>query len=488
MEKSKKRKKLIIVLIVLLLIIGVLVMLIRNAIGGATSKIKWNSQTCGTVQNRDLLNYVNLSGNVSSSDRVSISCEQVLKVSKLNVKVGDSVKKGDILCEFDSSSLKEQFDTLSSNSAKAEGASNYSHSLNQRNLTKARQERADMIAKAQAAIDNAKAKRDQAYNDYNILVDRFNDLNADAAAAYDEMVAAGDDTAAADAARENWKELTSKIAALDLTVESVHSQLPAYDDAVDAAIYNDTVKTADGLVQSAQDALDAEKYTVSDGSADKQLKELQEKIASCIVKAPKDGVVTQLSISEGSVPMSNNLMTIENTSELVISGKVNEADILRINEGMNAEIKTSATGSKIINGKVTRIERIISSGSSISDSALGAATSGGYTVEVSISDKDSELLIGMSASVKIILDKRESALSVPYDAVIGGENDGYFVYVATPAEGGKYTLSKRSVTIGFEGDYYTEIVSGDLKVGDIVLTSPSNVSDGDTLSLDAPEE
>ena len=488
MQKSKKRKKLIIILIVLLLIIGVIVMLIRNAIGGATSMIKWNSQTCGTVQNRDLLNYVNLSGNVSSSDKVSIVCEQALKVSKLNVKVGDSVKKGDILCEFDSSSLKEQFDSLSSSSAKAEGASNYSHSLNQRNLTKARQERADMIAKAQSAIDTAKSKRDQAYNDYNILVDRYNSLNEDAAAAYDEMLAAGDDKEAADAARENWKDLTAKIAALDLTVDSVHSQLPAYDDAVDAAIsaYNDTVKAGDNLVQTAQDAIDAEKYTVSDSSADKQLRELQEKIESCIVKAPKDGVVTQLSISEGSVPMSNNLMTIENTSELIISGKISESDILRINEGMNAEIKTSATGSRIINGKVTRIERIISSDAG--SSALGTAVPGGYTVEVSISDKDSELLIGMSASVKIILDKRDAALSVPYDAVIGGENDGYFVYVATPAEDGKYTLSKRTVTIGFEGDYYTEILTGDLKVGDIVLTSPSNVSDGDTISLDAPEE
>jgi HlyD family secretion protein len=173
-------------------------------------------------------------------------------------------------------------------------------------------------------------------------------------------------------------------------------------------------------------------------------------------------------------------MSLANASQLVISGKVNESDILRISEDMPAEIKTSATGEKVISGKVKRIERIISSDEK--------DPSEGYTVEVSIDEEDSELLIGMSASVKIILDRCNDALSVPYDAVIGGDNDGYYVFIATSTSKGEYVISKRKITKGFDGDYYLEVTSDNLNENDIVLTNPRGISDGDTLSLKLPEE
>ena len=138
--------------------------------------------------------------------------------------------------------------------------------------------------------------------------------------------------------------------------------------------YKTTVKDTDAAIRAAQDVLDAEKFNPTDTASDNQLKEIQEKIDRCVVKAPKDGVVTKLNVSVGSVPASPTIMIIENASQLVVSGKIDESDILRISEGMDADIKTSATGDKVISGKVNRIERIISSES-------GEATNG-YTVEV----------------------------------------------------------------------------------------------------------
>ena len=92
----------------------------------------------------------------------------------------------------------------------------------------------------------------------------------------------------------------------------------------------------------------------------------------------------------------------------------------------------------------------------------------------------------MTANVKIILKKVDNVLCVPYDAVQGGENDGYYVLTLEPGSAqGMMRVVRKNIEIGFEGDYYTEVKKGELKDGDIVLTATVNDMTG-TMSL--PEE
>lgn len=483
MGNSKKIIKRIVILLIILLIIGGGVLFVRNAIRGATQSIVTRSDTCGFVKRQDLTSYSSFSGQISSSDKLMVTADPTLKVSKLNVKVGDSVKAGDILCEFDSRKLQDQYDKLVRNSEKVQGASQHSHDLIVRNYNKAQSEKDSLISKAKSAYDTAVSKRDAAYDEYNRMIDAYNELYSRQIDVYNAWANTPDDAHNKESMKMELDALENEFKEAEKELAAFQESLPGFDSAVDAAseAYNAAVEKGDELIQSAQDALDNEKYTVSDDSGDSQLEELRERIEKCTVRAERDGVVTELNISEGSVPESGNIMTIENTSELIVSGKVSEADILKVNEGMEAEIKTSATEDRIIRGRIKRIEKIISSGKAKYET-------GGYTVEVSVEEKDSGLLIGMSASVKIILDKREDVLSVPYDAIRGGENEGYFIFVATPQENDMYSISKRKISKGFEGDYYTEIISGYVNEGDIVLTDPVGVSDGDLIPLSVPEE
>ncbi|MBP5433454.1 efflux RND transporter periplasmic adaptor subunit [Ruminococcus sp.] len=482
MGKTGKIIKRIVIFLVILLILGGIAFFVRNAIRGAATKVSIRSDTCGKVKRQDLISYSNMSGTISSSDKLMITADPTLKVKKLNVKVGDSVKAGDILCEFDSAKLQEEYDAMALNNEKVAGAQQHSHDLTVRQLNKAREQRSELISKAQNAINTAVEKRDKAYDEYGRRADEFNKLYVETNDAYNAWMNSGSEESAQ--LEKVYKALETKLEAAESLLESVKNALPEYDEAVKSAneAYSQAVKSGDELVQSAQDAIDAEKYSISDNSAEKQLAELAERIEKCVIKAEKDGVVTELNISEGSVPMSANIMTIENTSELVVAGKVSESDILKLSEGMEAEIKTSATEDLVIKGTVKRIERIVSSNSA------ETKMMGGYTVEVSIDDNESGLLIGMSANVKIILDKRVNVLSVPYNAVSGGENEGYFVFTATPTAEGDYLISKRSVSKGFEGDFYTEITSGGLKEGDIVVTDPRGITDGDIIPLKVPED
>ncbi|MBR5684302.1 MAG: efflux RND transporter periplasmic adaptor subunit [Ruminococcus sp.] len=483
MSKSKKIVKRIVILLVILFIIGGIVMFVRSAIRGATQNIVMRSDTCGFVKRQDLTSYASFSGQISSSDKLMVTADPTLKVSKLNVKVGDNVKAGDILCEFDSKKLQEKYDKMVKNSEKAQGASQHSHDLIVRSYNKAKTERDSMISKAKSTYDTAVSKRDSAYETYNKMIDEYNKLYSLQIDAYNAWANAADNDPDKDYKRQVLDDISKEFVVSEKELKALEESLPELDSAVSAAneAYNTAVETGDELLQKAQDALDDEKYSLDDDSDDSQIEELRERIEKCTVRAERDGVVTELNISEGSVPESGNIMTIENTADLIVAGKVSEADILKVNEGMEAEIKTSATEDRIIRGRIKRIEKIISSGQAKYDQ-------GGYTVEVSVEEKDSGLLIGMSASVKIILDKRENVLSVPYNAVRGGENEGYFIYVATPQENDMYSISKRKVSKGFEGDFYTEIISGYVNDGDIVLTDPMGVSDGDIIPLSVPEE
>ena len=364
MGNSKKIIKRIVILLIILLIIGGGVLFVRNAIRGATQSIVTRSDTCGFVKRQDLTSYSSFSGQISSSDKLMVTADPTLKVSKLNVKVGDSVKAGDILCEFDSRKLQDQYDKLLRNSEKVQGASQHSHDLIVRNYNKAQSEKDSLISKAKSAYDTAVSKRDAAYDEYNRMIDAYNELYSRQIDVYNAWANTPDDAHNKESMKMELDALENEFKEAEKELAAFQESLPGFDSAVDAAseAYNAAVEKGDELIQSAQDALDNEKYTVSDDSGDSQLEELRERIEKCTVRAERDGVVTELNISEGSVPESGNIMTIENTSELIVSGKVSEADILKVNEGMEAEIKTSATEDRISRGRIKRIEKIISSG------------------------------------------------------------------------------------------------------------------------------
>ena len=480
MSKSKKKGKIIKVIVIVALLLA--------AVGGvfyakSAGKSTASNITCisGTVKQQDLAKYVNMSGTVAGKNSVSVTGDPTLKVEKLNVSKGDTVKKGDILCVFDSTSLQDEFDSLSENNSKAQGAQNYTHGINQRNLENARRDKTNALSKAQQDIDDAIEKRDKAYDDYNSKVQRFNDMNKEIDKVYAEMY----ETDNEDEAKEKearWKELREQSAVLGTEIDNEHTMLSSFDDAVTAAkrAYEDVEKSANNIIQNAQDTIDQEQYSNIDNQTSEKLKKLSEQIEQCTVIAPMDGIVTSLNITEGMIAGTSNIMTISDASGLIVKGKVNETDILSLSEGMKADITTNATGDEIIGGKVKRIERISSAGDT-PDSI------GGYNVEISVDDPK-KLLIGMSASVNIVLDEKSDALCVPYDSIQTDENDESYVWAATDNGDGTYTISKVLVKTGFEGDYYTEIASNSLKKGDKVITGSYSISEGDIVSLDASEE
>ena len=115
------------------------------------------------------------------------------------------------------------------------------------------------------------------------------------------------------------------------------------------------------------------------------------------------------------------------------------------------------------------------------DALSGVMEQGGYSADISIQG-DSDLLLGMSARVSIIIKETVEALSVAYDSIVK-EEEGAYVYRAAATEDGKHVVEKVPVTIGNENDYYTEVTSASLQEGDLIVSYPDMVSEGDKIEI-----
>ncbi|MCR5541988.1 MAG: efflux RND transporter periplasmic adaptor subunit [Ruminococcus sp.] len=402
----------------------------------------------------DLSKVISTTGKVIGNGTVDVTTKLSCSVSKVNVSLGDMVKEGDLLCEFDTTELQEEYDSLKAQMDNSDKKEKSDSSKNERDLEAAKAKKDSALARAQREIDKAVTARDNAYEKYNNLCNEYN--------------------AALERGDQNYDYGT-----VWATLEQLKSGLSTYDDAVTLAndSYKDTESTCNDAIQKLQDVIDDEAFdTGSDNQ--KKLDKLAEQIEQCKVYAPQSGIITALNVNEGSVPSAPSIMTIVNTDKTVIELTVKETDITKIAEGMKAKVTSKVLPGEEFTASITRIVNVVST------DVTAEGSESGYKVEVTLDETNDKLLIGMSASVDVTIEEVGEKLSVPYSGII--EEDGAeYVYVAEPAddEQGGYIAKKKKVVKGAESDFYVEVKSGEVKSGDLVIMEPEggdlpDVSDG----------
>lgn len=416
-----------------------------------------------------LCNYVIASGIVEGSDVISITSDLSAKVTKLYVNVGSSVKAGDILCEFDRTALQQEYDALQKEMENAEKERQALHQTHERALTLAENKKVTALNIAQRAIEEAEIQRDYAYERYNNMAVQIRDYESDRQSLEEQIAADPENTALQSA----WQSLMSRLQSLQSDYAALEEKLISYDHAVANAgdKYRAAELDADAEIERAKDALRAESFE-DDSAAESKCSKLLEKLAACTVTAPKDGLITSLAVKEGSIPSTDSIMTIADENALIINATVYESDILKIFEGQDCEITTTANSEKTYAGKILSVVKIRSEQSG--ESAV-------YSVRIGISDLDDSIFIGMSTQINIITEKLENTLAVPYDA-LGTENGRHFVYVAEGSEEAGYTVKKVYVESGMESGYLTA-VSGDLSAGDQVLFPIKGLSENEPVHI-----
>ena len=109
----------------------------------------------------------------------------------------------------------------------------------------------------------------------------------------------------------------------------------AVEDAQTA--YDTAVETTNRAIETAQEAQELNKYKDTDTTSKDTLSNLKEQLADCEITAPCGGVVTAVNSKVGDINAEKNvIMTIEDTSSLKMVATVQEADVLKLQEGMEA--------------------------------------------------------------------------------------------------------------------------------------------------------
>lgn len=235
--------------------------------------------------------------------------------------------------------------------------------------------------------------------------------------------------------------------------------------------YNDAVATRDTQVSLAEKALAEKEAEFANGSspesaalyadvvsAQGKVEAARAKIEDKIIRAPIEGTISSVDIKLGELAQSHvEAVVLQDVSNLYIEGKVNEENVRYLKAGQKTQATFDAFPDTYkVSGVVSEVD--------LSSTKEGDVVN--YKVKATIDDP-TDIKAGMTATMTILVDSRADVVKVPSRA-LNKDEGGTYVYFITDLDSKKY--EKRYITTGIEGDgAMTEVLSG-LNKGDSVVT------------------
>ena len=202
-------------------------------------------------------------------------------------------------------------------------------------------------------------------------------------------------------------------------------------------------------------------------AAQARLQAAQTTANSYMLTAPFDGTITSVSIKPGDqVSPGSNAFRLDNLHRLLVDVQVSEVDINSIQVAQPVELSFDAIMNKQYQGIVSQV-------AAVGDAVQGVVQ---FNVSVELTNPDDEVKPGMTAAVNIIVDQITDALLVPNRAVrvVNGQQVVYTII--------NNQLQQVKVTLGASSDTESQVVEGDLQVGDQIVLNPPQ----DLLSMGGP--
>ncbi len=397
---------------------------------------------------------LDFAGTLEAKDNLSLAPGAAGRIQSVLVEVGDAVKAGDPIAIIED-------DTYLAQLKQAQAA------VTTAKLNLAKMElgsRPEEIAAAQAAVELARA----AVNDVtNISDDERTKAAADLAKAeadlkaaqaeYDKVAWAGDVGTTPQATRLQQATIAyqNALAKYNLDTHPSDSQLaPLMLQLANAEL-------ALALKKQPYRQIDFESAKAAIQQAEAALDLVNLQLREVVIKAPFDGVISDLTISQGSRVSPQGAIGQLISNQLEVSVNVPENNIAQIKKGQSASLQVTAYPGQDFPGVVTSI--------------APSANKDSRTFEVKITPaRGAELLrSGMYANVSILAEEKQNTLLAPRTAIITID-DQPAVYVVQADN----TVAQRPVTTGLFDKDNIEILSG-LKDGETVVTAgQSSLTDG----------
>jgi HlyD family secretion protein len=393
---------------------------------------------------------VNEKGALESSKNQDVQCLVEGQTTIISIlPEGTPVKKGDLVCELDSASLKDQL-------------------TNQKIATQG----------AEASYQNARLTREVA----QIAVKEYKEgiYLQDKATIQGEMKLAESDLKRAEdrvdwATRMYEKGYVSKAQKVSeelnfqkakFTLEQSQSKL----DVLEKYTKGKTIKELESEVEKSLSDELAKKQTYQ-LERDKEAK-LERQIANCKLLAPGDGIVVyandpmksfgsnQPQVEEGAtVRERQKIFSLPDITKMQVNAKVHESQIDKIQKGLKARIRVDAFADRELSGTVMDVAPLPDATNFFSSDIKV------YTTRIRIDDPLPGLRPGMNAEVEILVDRKEKVLSVPIQAILEYQGKDHMA-IKTPNG-----YERRVVEVGVNNERFVEITKG-VTAGTVVALNP----------------
>lgn len=184
------------------------------------------------------------------------------------------------------------------------------------------------------------------------------------------------------------------------------------------------------------------------------------------IVSPIDAVVLNVDVKPGDgVTQGGQLLTIGDPNKETVRLQLSTLNAAKVNVNMPVRVSMIGPEADVFAGRVSRVSPQVASGNE-GNSGRGGEEQGTVEAAAILNEPSNGTLIpGSVVSVEIILDQRQSVVSVPLTA-IQTEGDRQFVWVKD-SEG---LAQQRVVTVGLENLQAAEIESG-LRAGDEIVAS-----------------
>ena len=385
--------------------------------------------------------------------------KEVAVFGKYYVKVGDAVKKGDILAEL---SMKDLEDKQSEIKDRLKEAQNV--------LSKAKSDKELFEVEADKKVKDIRGNSEAVYNSKTSEIKGLIDnLNNKISSIEDKIVTLKQEKEKLESEAQNennttridkineeisaYQEESNKLKS-DLDIEkSALSGLETERDREVAKENEDIellkrqnesqIKSLQGALESAQNSFD---------KINKELEEVNSLIASPKLEATLDGVVLSTPYLPGeTISTAKPVVEIGDMTKPALTLFVDSIDVIDISEGQEVSFYVDAYPEDTFTGKVESRSYVQDENKKLE-------------VRVTVDENDAELLEGMGASATIIIKQKKDILTLSNKAIKLKDNK-QFVKVRN-AEG---KVEEREITTGFSDGRISEILSG-LNDKDVVIS------------------
>lgn len=447
-------------------------------------------------------------GSVKATDNVSLGFKTIGRVAKINVSVGDKVKKGDILASLDSAQLSAQ---LQSARAALDSADSQYNKLINGLTSQDLKAYEDAVASAKQDLENtydgALNTLNDAYSDmYNASTTVLSVQSSYFSAPDQQGIIVSDakkdisnnmadiKTYLDDATKSlSHKDIDSAILQMLITLDNVFNDLNNIRVQCDKGIYYSSVSSTDktsldtqkGYINAASTSVttlqnsiasykialqkaendlssktanarpeDVSIYQSQVDQAQANADALQSQINDNYLTSPINGVVTEVNIKKGQVVSpSQSAINLLSSEPFQIKVDIYEQDVINVKVGNDVKINLVAFPKQTFMGKVLSIDPA----ETIIDNVVY------YKVTVEFPDQPDGIKSGMTADIVIEADKKDNVLRVPKNAV--AQIDG----IETVQVLKNNKIKNVAITTGLEGNDYFEVAAG-LKEGDQIIT------------------